>query len=279
MTQSKTGGGDTLLTCLERSRPDLHQLEPRLEFVCEIHDQLAAVSKGKTFTIYNDLVWQAAFDARDMCLIRLSDWADAELAPTGLFAAVKRAVPRFSRRRSWIDPHEGDDVGLTTELDRAHREAFDRLFPNCVGHEPTNADVDALRGAFQTRLASLRHDRNKNRVHMFENRRTSGNVRMLSPAQVQQDQNYCQGLLDDLQHVALGHTSGWHALSSMPPGDAAKDMVDLILLGGLSRYRMTVKNQMRDDFWAAAHERHDARGLASDKPPFFNDWEFTNPGE
>jgi hypothetical protein len=40
-----------------------------------------------------------------------------------------------------------------------------------------------------------------------------------------------------------------------------------------------MKDHLRDDFWIAVHDRHDACGLGPDEKPFFNEWEFTNPGE
>lgn len=265
---------------VKRARDALHTLKSRLALVVALQEQLERVSRGKTFTIHNDLMWLCAFDARDMCVIRLVDWAKAEQQRGGLFRILPSHSKRFSKKRAWTDADEPDDPGYARELDEAHANSFRKLFPNCTTRHPKPADIELLRTRFNDMMKPLADDRSQNRVHLAEHqRRGQGSAKLLSPGGVMKVQKRCEKLLTRIGHVALGPSWSFHPLSSRPAGDAAEDICDQILLGSLWRIGLTKRQQMRDEFWAAAHERHDARGVPPDEPPFFNDWEFTNPGE
>lgn len=270
----------------------LLDIKRRLYVMRAFVDELDRVSRGKPFTIRNDIVWNAMLDVRDKLVIDFYSLTvemrhgmkplDPRVAARTFRGGLKKKRGLFieirdhylaSLTRTYVrHPNDDDDeFNLYTQTRAAQ---FTRLFPDCTTDSPNVADIEALCERFRIKMVPLGNDRNKNRAHALEGE--AGTATMMSVPQLEALFDYAEQVLEDLSLVsalsALCRTNLNHANCV----ETAADMVDLILLGNFSDVRRLTVQRTRDELYARVHklQDEDAGGV---RQLHFNDRQFAAP--
>jgi hypothetical protein len=190
--------------------------------------ELERASKGRLFFILNDIVWAMALRSRDLTVIHLASFAKSLYTKGGLLGRLQAGSPKsFPRRRKGA---QGEGRPERDYLDRLHREAFERLFPNAARGLPSHADWGGLIDRYGKCSADLVSDRNNNRAHPYE-RGSTASARVLCVAELRKHVAETSALLNDLRLLQSGSTMELAELHSASASTTARTLVDMVLLG------------------------------------------------
>lgn len=250
----------------------LREAENRLQHIATLHaivdtiaTRLDTATRKKEFRIWGRAAWTIALDTRDMDIIRFASWSKGLLSQGGLFGQIQ-AHHLAQLRPKPPAPCDQDDY-LRERAQKAHAEAFKRLFPNNPGRPARPQDIAELQDRFAASTKAVRDDRNDNRAHPFEDR-SSATTSMLATYEVGALIGLAAELLDDLHFVALQEqVTGSYPVARQP--DIAADIVDAILLGGKQRQHVVLNGKSPEEAYAEMHAWHDS--LPAPGALFFND--------
>ena len=243
-------------------------IKRRLHVMRAFTDELVRTSRGQTFSIRNDIVWNAMLDVRDKLVIDLYSLtvemrhgieppgggvSRRFLRKRGLFIEV-RDHHLASLTRSYVAPPSRDPY-LVSLHTKSRAEAFARLFPTCTADSPSAADVEDLCERFRVQLAPVGDDRNKNRAHALEGE--AGTVAMLSMPALDAVFKYVEGVIEDMSIVSQGAAFARQDLNHADPKETARDLVDQILFGHVSDVNRLLTKRTRDELYARLHEIDD----------------------
>lgn len=279
----------SLLERVEDAEAQIDVIKARLDMLQAFVAELAKVTRGKEFRIWNRGVWIALLDSRDQLIISLASWCKAKYSGGGLFGQVR--AHHLSDLGSWLPKSV-----VANALELKHREdAFQRLFPVAAQagrNVPAADDIECLRNTFQARIegSGLMADRAENRAHPFEGK--SGRAAMLDMPQVAMLFKYIEQLLNDLRLLCNRSTRAYHDVYSCGSGSSPEDLVDLVLCGRVSRMWLVwgVETICMEDgtdtqwWWQHRHAYYERIHAAYDKGtedarfPLFNDLPVENKG-
>ena len=244
---------DALLASYE-SR--LMSLARRLYVMEAFKEELNRVTKLKEFRIRNDITWRMALDMRDVCVIHLASWAKETYEAGSLIGELQaKHTQAFPRTRP---PEQRDnDAGWRDHRDREHSESYKRLFACTCEPFPTPPAFIALRERFAERMKPVVDDRNANRAHPYE-KGNKASPKMLDLTELREAVTYSETFLRDLRMVTSGSWMDYRDMNSVPSSNAARDLVDMLLLGTSDRIALFRGSTDRDAFYEELHRRHDA---------------------
>lgn len=247
-------------------------IKRRIYFLRAFVNELERVTRGKPFTIRNDILWTIVLDSRDKCVIDLFSLSVEmrhgvrPLAP-GARERVSRSflnkrgvffylLNHYRERltRTYV-AHPSDDEYEVAHHTRGKAEVFERLFPGCTTESPSPADIENLCERFRLRMFPLGQDRNKNRAHAYEGDR--GTAPILSIAELEELFKYCEDLLESLSLLSAGAAYARSNMFHASCGDTAADLIDQILFGDLDDVVRLTGTRTRDELYARLHEIDD----------------------
>lgn len=273
----------------------------RLGHVLSVHQELVRVARGKPFVIYHEAMWSMLLAERDMVAVDLPSWILGFYEKAGGGFLRKLRGPDLQALQVKWQQYSPTDDDFFRDRNRSWREkAYDRLFPPtqgpfpiepgecscawCLLHRepklrtgnpklgPSQRDISALCDRLHARFEPLRKDRNQHRAHRYEKGQPR-TAAMLTLQELAQHLEACQELLADLR--CLSSNSQFDAYRYEPKAhendEEARDVVDLILLGGISwiiDHDPTAEHtpesrfywQRREAHYARLHAAHDATG-------------------
>lgn len=247
---------------LEMRARRLYALEP---FAAEIN----RLTRGKRFTIHNDIVWTMALDSRDKLVIDLADWSRVAYAPgaRGFLRTIQHHLPLLGARRTW-----GRDESLHDA--EMHRQCRQRLFPG-AGEQTSHHDLQGLIDRFAARFKPLALDRHGNRAHQYEHERSRKPVVVMHDfAQIRELVDYAHRVLLDLLLVACGTSTALSDRFAASGEQTARETVAMMMLPLTTRERITAAGVSFESFIDHLHEHDTSRPtteIGDGRLPTFND--------
>jgi hypothetical protein len=231
----------------------------RRQFVLEAFvTDLERVTRGKPFHVWNDVTWLLLLDCRDMLVIHLASWAKSVYEPGGLIGRLQaNHANAFPVKRAWIGGLESrGDAVTSTYMSETHdsfySERFNRLF--ACG----STCFPALRDRFANSMKGVTEDRNANRAHPYERKQSKASAAMLNIDELRRSLTFAEEFVNDLRGLANGSYFSYSDLGWTNSGRAAAELVDSILMG--ARLRRFARDDDRQAYYDARHEKHDALG-------------------
>jgi hypothetical protein len=235
----------------------------RLYFLKAFERELLRVTRGKTFSARNDVIWHMVLDSRDKCVIDLCS-ATVEMghgvgdakkvkrdqhyqAPPGLFKLLRDHY-RAQLSRVYAGSKGSE---LDGRIAPARAAIFHKLFPDAVGNVPSAADIEAIAYRLFQRTGNLRNDRNKHRAHVYES--LAGTAKMHSTQDLDDLFAYCEGLISDLAAVGLRESFGGGDMNNANVDETATDLIELILFGHADDVAVLFRDRSREDVYAELH--------------------------
>lgn len=297
----------SLLERIGAAQNKLSTIASRHCALVSLHKEFDTVTRGKRFIPVNHVMWRWLIDARDMCLVHLIAWIDGVCSyscykydrhnggrykrkkdsdPQGLLHRIqKHHLQEFTASRvasNLSDPRERYTA-------TRHSECFRRLFPRASNLHPSHGDVERLILDILIKTKPLRDDRNKNRVHLFEQQEDS-RPRGAWPKMQDLDQiglviSSLQDMLNSMKFVLAGEWLTEDRCMCNPPcSTAAEEVVDAVILGWSCRREslfgspdldehgnpLSTLGEVRKAFYDALHARHEIE-LKSDPTVVFNE--------
>lgn len=262
----------------------LLDIKKRLFVMREFVDETERVSRGKTFQIRNDIVWNMMLDYRDKCVIDLYSLtvemrhgirpADGSyvsrkfMSKTGLFKTIRdRYLASFSRVYA---PQPDDDEYEIALYTKRNAEKFPLLFPTATTDMPAASDIEALCERFRLHMRPLGTDRNKNRAHAYEGE--AGTTKMHSVDELEKFFKFVETVLKQLALLGTGSDYGGHDMNVASTTRTVQDIADLILLGHQKDIAELLAMRTRDELFDRLHAIDDAKAGSDDR--YFNERRF-----
>lgn len=215
-----------------------------------------------------------AHAASDLAVIDLASWFDRVTSKAGFFMNLREHCESFSRRR----PSTTDETATRTAMrDKAHGEAYARLFPESVTDSvyPTKRDFRNL-GA---RVVSLgkRVSTERNRyAHRFEKPKSKVNVIAYEPDELSELFAAIEVIMNDLERVAANVKSA--AIVTAPCEWLAEELVDMVVFGMPIPFSVRLSSHERNALYHHLRERHAAHHRRFTQPFNFDAREFALAG-
>ena len=253
---------------LSAEEDKLIDLGRRLYIIEAFQAELHRVTRGKPFTIWNDVVWTMVLDCRDAFVTHFASWIRGMYEKGGFLRQIQAHHLKDLRRRWKAGTAVRPERWINELLSGNHSESFGRVFPEVKTTFPKPDDIEALRDRFITSFNPVVGDRDSNRAHVYEKTHAK-NAKMLDLNELRIAMSQAEAFLNDLRLVGCGSTFGYRDMNIAPVDIVAKDLVDTILIGSEPRWSAVLGGRAPEDFYEERHRNHDR--LTMDPRPRFND--------
>lgn len=230
------------------------RLKKRLVFLDAFVKELHLQTRGETFIVRGDVIWQWFWDGYEMAVVQLASFAKGAYGEgAGFFGQLPNSVafirpgvhkalaPTPVMHESLSGPaspeddarierqiHEGAQKMLKAEVEKRLK----RLFPGIAPGAPaTVKQLDALKDKFADEVKALQEERHKI-AHRFE--RAGARAPKASLEKLHATFKLIEQILGDIRLITFGSSFSFDAPHLSDPEHAARDLVDLMLIGDVS---------------------------------------------